>query len=165
MKKLEEFFNLPPVEDIEVVEDIPTKTKEELFTEAQQIYSSLTTAEKVDYALPPVSGLDTHDNEMDDIAKKAITTFEDLVSLGTNVPDMHAGKIFEVAGQMLKTALEAKNAKADKKLRMIELQLKKSRLELLDDTESGNKKSSNSEFDRNELMKYIASSKTEINDK
>jgi hypothetical protein len=165
MKKLEEFFNLPATEPVEIVEEEPPKTKEQLLAEAEQIYSSLTTTEKIDYALPPVSGLEAHDNEMDDIAKKAITTFEDLVSLGSNVPDMHAGKIFEVAGQMLKTALEAKNAKAEKKLRMIELQIKKSRLELSDESGASGKKSSNNEFDRNELMKYIASSKTEINDK
>ena len=64
---------------------------------------------------------------------------------------------------MLKTALEAKNAKADKKLRMIELQLKKLRAEQTDpDMES---KSKGGEFDRNELLKFIVSSKSENSDK
>lgn len=127
--------------------------------------AALTTAGKVDDALPAVQGLDMHDTEMDDIAKKAITTFTDLVSLGNNVPDMHAGKIFEVAGQMLKTALDAKNAKADKKLRMIELQLKKIRLEQID-IEMGNTpitQSSGSEFDRNELLRHIVKVQTDQN--
>lgn len=165
-KKMEEFFNLPPADAEPEVVEPPAKTKEELMVEAKQIYSSLTTAEKVDHALPTVVGLDTHDNEMDDIADKAVKTFEDLIALGGNVPDMHAGKIYEVAGQMLKTALEAKNAKAEKKLRMIELQLKKVRAEQID-IEQGNGKSSNveGEFDRNELIKYIVSSKSENSDK
>lgn len=170
-KKMEEFFNLPPTpEDIEVeVESqVPAKTKDQLMQEASAIYSSLTTAERVDTALPMVVGLDMHDTEMDDIAKKAVQTFEDLVSLGGNVPDMHAGKIYEVAGQMLKTALEAKNAKAEKKLRMIELQLKKIRAEQID-FENGNGKASNptgGEFDRNELLRYmVSSSKDEKSDK
>lgn len=169
-KKMEEFFNLPP-SDEEVDEEpelLPTKTKDELMQEASAIYSSLTTAERVDSALPMVVGLETHDHEMDDIAKKAVQTFEDLISLGGNVPDMHAGKIYEVAGQMLKTALEAKNAKAEKKLRMVELQLKKIRAEQID-FENGNAKHVNpsgGEFDRNELLRYMVSSnKAEKSDK
>jgi len=162
-KKMEEFFNLPSSDEPEETTAPPAKTKEQLMIEAREIYSSLTTAEKVDYALPTVVGLDTHDSEMDDIANKAVKTFEDLLSLGGNVPDMHAGKIYEVAGQMLKTALEAKNAKAEKKLRMIELQLKKVRAEQIDlDQGNGERKgATGGEFDRNELLKYIVSSKPE----
>ncbi len=166
-KKMEEFFNLPSSEEIEEVEEQPTRTKEELMIEAREVYSSLSTAEKVDYALPTVVGLNAHDEEMDDIAQKAVKTFEDLIALGGNVPDMHAGKIYEVAGQMLKTALEAKNAKADRKLKMIELQLKKVRAEQVDlDQGNGDRRGTNGgEFDRNELLKYIVSSKTENSDK
>jgi hypothetical protein len=105
-KKMEDFFNLPPT-PTEVEEELPTKSREELLIEASSICSSMSTAEKVDFALPTVVGLEAHDNDMDDIAKKAILTFNDLIALGGNVPDMHAGKIYEVAGQMLKTALDA----------------------------------------------------------
>jgi len=166
-KKMEEFFNLPPAEAEEVVETLPEKTKDELFAEAQQIYSSLTTAEKVDMALPTVVGLEAHDYEMDDIAHKAVKTFEDLIALGGNVPDLHAGKIYEVAGQMLKTALDAKNAKAERKLKMIELQLKKVRAEQIDlEQGNGNRRDSGgNEFDRNELLKYFVRDKTEKSDK
>ena len=165
-KRMEDFFNLPPSDELPV-EDLPTKTNDELLADAKEIYSSLTTAEKVDVALPTVGGLDTHDSEMDDIAKKAVRTFDDLIVLGGNVPDMHAGKIYEVAGQMLKTALEAKNAKAEKKLRMIELQLKKVRAEQID-FELGNGKfntPSGGEFDRNELLKYLVNGRSENSDK
>ncbi len=146
-------------------EPAPTKTREELMIEASAISSAITTAEKVDFALPTVIGLDAHDNEMDDIARKAVNTFNDLISLGGNVPDMHAGKIYEVAGQMLKTALDAKNSKADKKLKMIELQLKKVRAEQIDfDLGQGPAKGNSAgEFDRNELLKYIVSSKKSDN--
>lgn len=164
---MDDFFNLPPlVKSQEEVEEQPTKTKDQLMIEAKEIYSALSTAEKVDYALPTVTGLDNHDNEMDDIAKRAIEKFEDLCDLGGNVPDMHAGKIYEVAGQMLKTALEAKNAKAEKKLRMIELQLKKVRAEQIDlEQGNGDRRNNGGEFDRNELLKYIISSKTDSSDK
>jgi len=155
-KKMEDFFNLPAAETPEVIEE-PTLTKEELMVEAKEIYSSLTTTEKVDYALSTVVGLDAHDGEMDNIAGKAMQTFENLISLGGNVPDMHAGKIYEVAGQMLKTALEAKNAKAERKLKMIDLQLKKIRAEQIDlDQGNGERRNTGTqEFDRNELLKYL----------
>lgn len=161
-KKMEEFFNLPPSDIPEAEEVPPTKTRDELMTEAATICSALSTAERVDLALPTVFGLEVHDSEMDSIASKAVKTFEDLISLGGNVPDLHAGKIYEVAGQMLKTALDAKNAKADKKLKMIELQLKKVRAEQIDlDQGNGERKHANGgEFDRNELLKYIVSSKS-----
>ena len=163
---MEDFFNLPPTV-VEPEVDEPVKTREDLMLEAKEIYSSLTTAEKVDYALPTVVGLETDDSEMDSIASKAVKTFEDLIALGGNVPDMHAGKIYEVAGQMLKTALDAKNAKAERKLKMIELQLKKVRAEQID-LEQGNgdrKNAGGGEFDRNELLKYIVSNKSEKSDK
>lgn len=159
-RKLEEFFNIESVE--EVIEELPIKTKEDIMFETQQVYSSLTTAEKVDHALPTVVGLDMHDNEMDSIAGKAEKTFDELIALGGNVPDMHAGKIYEVASNMLKIALEAKNAKAEKKLRMIELQLKKVRAEQIDiEQGNGNRRGPQAgEFDRNELLKYIVDSKS-----
>jgi len=164
---MEEFFNLPTSDEPVVEEELPSKTREELMVEAREIYSSLTTAEKVDFALPTVVGLDMHDSEMDSIAAKAVKTFEDLIVLGGNVPDLHAGKIYEVAGQMLKTALEAKNAKAERKLKMIDLQLKKVRAEQVDlDQGNGERRHANGgEFDRNELLKYIVSAKSENSDK
>ena len=42
-----------------------------------------------------------------------------------NVESRYSGRVFEVAGGMLKTSLDAKVAKLDKKLKMIDLQLKK----------------------------------------
>ena len=165
-KKLEEFFNLPPTVSTVVEEELPKKSTEQLMTEAREVFSALTTAERVDLALPTVVGLELHDSEMDEIATKAVKTFEDLIVLGGNVPDLHAGKIYEVAGQMLKTALDAKNAKAERKLKMIDLQLKKVRSEQIDlDQGNGDRKNSGGEFDRNELLKYIVSSKTETSDK
>lgn len=164
---MEDFFNLPP-SVLDVVIEEPPMTKERLMIDAHEIYTAMSTAEKVDHSLPTVAGLDMHDSEMDSIAGKAVRVFEDLIALGGNVPDIHAGKIYEVAGQMLKTALEAKNAKAEKKLRMIELQLKKIRAEQIDIEQGNGRKGGNNtsnEFDRNELLRHIVSSKTEKIDK
>lgn len=164
-KKMEDFFNLPPSKVEEEVVITPAKTKDELMVEADQIFSALSTIEKIDHSLPLVNGLDSHDGEMDDIADKAVKTFQDLVNLGGNVPDMHAGKIYEVAGQLLKTALDAKNAKAERKLKMIDLQIKRAKLDI-DLKDSDQLPSRGVEFDRNELIKhFIQANKSENIDK
>ena len=65
------------------------------------------------------------DQELDDIGQRAVTAYEDLMDLGMNVESRYSARIFEVAGNMLKTGLDAKSAKLDKKLKMVDLQLKK----------------------------------------
>ena len=55
--------------------------------------------------------------------------YDDLMDLGMNVESRYSGRVFEVAGQMLKTNLDAKVAKLDKKLKMVELQLRKEKLD------------------------------------
>jgi hypothetical protein len=51
------------------------------------------------------------------------------MDLGFNVDTRFAGEIFSVASNMLGHAVSAKTAKINKKLRMVELQLKKARLD------------------------------------
>ena len=82
--------------------------------------------DKITSALPAVKGLgDMADKELNEVAQKAMDAYDDLMDLGMNVESRYASRVFEVAGGMLKTSLDAKTAKLDKKLKMIELQLKK----------------------------------------
>ena len=104
----------------------------EVADEEQIIKRALTTAEKIDKALPQVKDLQTHDTDMDSYSGEAMKSYRELMDLGMNSEARHAGKFFEVAQTMMKNAIEAKNAKADKKLRMIELQLKKQRVDQWD---------------------------------
>ena len=138
-KKLEETFNLPDIGDI-----APEDQLDEVHDPSGEIAppldmiqtkEALSLAEKIDNALPEVKDINTSDGDMDRYADKAEKAFEDLMDLGFNVEDRNAGKIFEAASSVLKTAVDAKNAKADRKLRAIELQLKKMRL---DQTEQKN---------------------------
>ena len=86
--------------------------------------------DKIAAALPKVKGLgDMADSELDDLAAKAEQAYDDLMDLGMNVEARYSSRIFEVAGGMLKNAIDAKTAKLDKKLKMIELQLKKQKLD------------------------------------
>lgn len=82
--------------------------------------------DKISQALPPVEGLgQVADLELDTLADKAEKAYDDLMDLGMNVEARYSARIFEVAGGMLKNAIDAKVAKLDKKLKIVELQLKK----------------------------------------
>ena len=69
------------------------------------------------------------DSEFDSLAQRATDAFDDLMDLGMNVEARYSGRVFEVASTMLKNAIDAKAAKIDKKLKMIELQIKKEKLD------------------------------------
>jgi len=128
-------------------------------TSATPILKAITTAEKIDRALPQVTGLDAEDQDMDTYANEAMKSYQDLMNLGMNVEVRHSGKLFEVASTMLKNAVEAKNAKLEKKLRMVELQLKKQRVDQMSKTGDSSADIVEGEGyvvgDRNELLKQI----------
>lgn len=155
-KKLEEEFNLPPLKDALNPEDdlfeFDEEVEENSVISVEEVQRALTNAEKIDHALASVKGLDTHDDEMDDIAQQAIDSYQQLMNLGMNVGDREAGSIFDSASKMLKTALEARDSKVTAKLRQIDLLIKKERL---DKSTTGTQKASSGTLDRNELLKII----------
>ena len=123
-------------------------------TPAEIVTTALTNAEKIDSALPSVEGVTKHVGDMENIAERAMDSYEELMSLGMNVQDAHAGRIFETAGKMLQIAMDSKNAKVDKKLRMIDLQLKKLRIDAMEGTNSGSNDNS-AVMDRNQLLQFL----------
>ena len=124
-KRLEELLNLP--ESKKIVKD---DEKRQAKTEVAQLLRNISEYDKISAALPQVKGLgDIADTELDDLAKKATDAYDDLMDLGMNVEARYSARLFEVAGTMLKNAIDAKSAKLDKKLKMIDLQLKKQKLD------------------------------------
>lgn len=153
-KKLEELFELPQDESTGLTIPIPEKA-EEITTE------TLSNLEKIETALPAVKGLEAADGEMDELAQLATNSYKDLMDLGMQVDSRFASEIFNSAGTMLGHAITAKTAKINKKLKMLDLQLKKAQLdqktanktEEIEATPLGEGKS----LDRNELLKMLAS--------
>lgn len=66
---------------------------------------------------------------MDELAELAKDKFTDLMDLGLQVEARFSGTIFQTAGVLLGHAITAKQAKLDKKLKMVDLQLKKMNLD------------------------------------
>lgn len=123
-RKLEELFDLPPsgcISETTEPESIPTTQ-----IALKEIDATI---DKIDEALPAVRGLEASDKEMDDLAAKAQETFDDLMDLGMQVDSRYSAEIFAVAGTMLGHALTAKTAKLNKKLKMVDLQLKKLKMD------------------------------------
>jgi hypothetical protein len=134
MKKLEELLNLPASK--EIIKQEEKKKAKEMKDQAQPFLRSADELDRISASLPPVKGLgDAADAEFDALAQRATDAYDDLMDLGMNVEARYSSRIFEVAGGMLKNAIDAKSAKIDKKLKMIELQLKKQKLD--QDTVSG----------------------------
>jgi len=156
MKKLEELFNLASSEKEEPEFELPPETKEV----TEQALDSL---DKIEKALPQVRGLESADVEMDQLADLAQSSYKDLMDLGMQVDSRFSSEIFSVAGAMLGHAITAKTAKVTKKLKMIELQLKKATLDQknaskdkeIENTPLGEGKS----LDRNELLKVLLDKK------
>ena len=157
-RKLEEELNLPPLK--EAIEEIQEEIQEDvtpsdaLTVEREEIFTALKAADKIDQALPVVRGLETNDVDMDSYSNQAEQAFKDLMDLGMNVEARHAGDIFAAAQRMLKNAIEAKTSKTEKKLKMIELQLKKMKLDQTQKTDAGTIEGEGYVIaDRNDILK------------
>jgi len=79
--------------------------------------------------LPMVRDLTATDQELDELASLAKDRFQDLMDLGMNMDPRFAGVVLQSASTLLGHAITAKTAKIDKKLKMVQLQLQKARLD------------------------------------
>jgi hypothetical protein len=126
-KKLSDLFDLPEFTNDQNAVDQQTLQSIE---HNQEVISQVDAAiSKIDIALPTVRDLEASDQEMDELAELAKSKFEDLMDLGMNMDPRFGGPVFQTAGTLLGHAITAKTAKIDKKLRMVQLQLQKARLD------------------------------------
>jgi hypothetical protein len=157
-KKLEELFNLSSV-------DATPEEAEQAIAENRELITEVDLAiDKIDAALPTVRDLDTADSELDELATLAKSKAEDLIDLGMNVEPRFSGVILQTAGVMLGHAITAKTAKLDKKLKMVQLQLAKAKLDHQIRKDAGTPQEQAIEaegmvLDRNDLLKHILANK------
>jgi len=140
-RKLEELFDLPPLES----------------SDATRYAQEMQSLEELDQQIPTITDLSSSDAEMDNLANKAVSSFDDLMALGMNVESRFSAPIFDAASKMLGHAVMAKTAKIDKKLKAIDLEMKRQRLmhqigsKDKEDTLEGEARV----LDRNELLKML----------
>ena len=146
-RKLESLFDLPASMSDELTDPV-TQSQNNL----ESLPDTLVALDKIESALPAVRGLESSDAEMDELANMAVKEFNNLLDLGMNVDSRYASEIFGVASQMLGHAITAKTAKVNKKLRMIDLQLKKAKLDQDTNKEAALPVGQGTVLDRNELL-------------
>ena len=147
-KKLEDLFDLPP----STLSDPATPSTVESIPVLQETIASIN---KIESALPAVRGLEASDNEMDNLAAKATESFDNLMDLGMQVDSRYASEIFAVAGAMLGHAITAKTAKMNKKLKMIDLQLRKAKLDQTAGNDENMPTAQGTVLDRNDLLNRL----------
>lgn len=157
-KKLEELFNLEekakPLPQVEVPADLPEKDHPEV----RSLDESYAEVERITQTLPQITELDSlGDHELDALATKAEQAYDDLMDLGMNVEVRYSSRIFEVASSMLGHAITAKSNKIEKKLKAIDIQMKKYKIDK-DNNEDPNDMINGQGYvisDRNELLKKL----------
>jgi hypothetical protein len=155
-KKLEELFNLDSVDAAKTSEPEPAKVP--VHQEVRSIDDQYRAVQEITRGLPQIKELDElDDKELDHLATKAEQAYDDLMDLGMNVEVRYSGRIFEVASSMMGNAIAAKTAKIDKKLKAVDLQLKKLKIDK-DSNDDPNDIINGQGYvitDRNELLKKL----------
>jgi hypothetical protein len=153
-KKLEELFNLDSADAAET----PEPPKVPVHQEVRSIDDQYRAVQEITRGLPQIKELDElDDKELDHLATKAEQAYDDLMDLGMNVEVRYSGRIFEVASSMMGNAIAAKTAKIDKKLKAVDLQLKKLKIDK-DSNDDPNDIINGQGYvitDRNELLKKL----------
>lgn len=132
-KKIEEFLDIDPIPD-----------KDESEREIVEVTPSSALVKQ-----------DEHDNETNDIRKKALDAFDDIMELGKNVEPSRSARMFEVAGQFLRTGLDAVNSKADKQLKTAKLRMEAKKLQVDDETLDKLEHGAEIFADRNSILKKL----------
>ena len=167
-RKLEDILNLPNVKEAFAQVDTKEKNRDDKDKPsipknvdpqtAKALEKTYQEFDKIAASLPQVKGLgDLSDLELDKLAMEAEESYKNLMDLGMNVDSRYSGRIFEVASSMLRNAIDAKSQKIDKKLKIVELQLKKLKIDK-DGSDNGSEPVESEGMiisDRNELMKKL----------
>jgi hypothetical protein len=167
-KRLEELFNLPDTDSDQTAQEQADQARVFIDDQQQALNSATDIIDRIDAALPQVNDLDRADDELDELGNLAKEKFQDLMDLGMNVEARFSGTILQTAGVLLGHAITAKQAKIDKKLKMIDLQLKKMRLDQTASKDPANNalEGQATVIDRNELLsKILSNSKAEKSNK
>ena len=140
--KLADAFDLPEID-------------EAIVPSSDDMHAALEHANELEKQFDQMNGYDQHDAEMDELAGLAIQAHKDLQDLGMNVEIRHAGELFTSSSQMLKIAVDAKNNKVEKKLKLLRLQLDKMKIDRQVVSKDNTVDGTAITLDRNEILKQL----------
>ena len=141
-RKLEDLFDLASQDPADETHEPNAEPHNHDQASLPVMPETLVALDKIEAALPAVKGLEASDREMDELAGRAQESFDDLMNLGMQVD-----------------AITARTAKMNKKLKMIDLQMKKLKLDRdSDEGISGLPEAQGHVLDRNELLNHLLGS-------
>lgn len=124
--KLQKTFDLDNLENLVDVEE----TTQELINITDPKIQSIQKIKDLKDAYNLLNIDKVHDDEMDKFSNDAKQYSEEIFQLGMDVEPRHSAEMFNASANMLKIAIDAKNAKIEKKVKFLELELKRKRQEL-----------------------------------
>lgn len=162
-RRLEDTLNLPHLDDLlKETGDMPDAPEPDAPAEPADNGASphdmLNALQVAKNANAMMDGRD-HAEAMDKLYVETLRHAQNIVDLGFNVDQARAPRVFEVAAQFYKAAMDAKNSKRDAQLKAMQLMLNQQKLEL--DKKVAGKDPSTIEVDavvvedRNELLKRL----------
>ena len=119
-KHLEEFLNLPSLDDIMEAQTEGEKAPDE--SETTEDFEELSFTPSVEPSSIHAEKIE-YEKSMDDLHTEMLQHSRELMDLGFNIDIRSARGIFEVAASMYKNAMDAKNAKTDAQFKAMKLEL------------------------------------------
>ncbi len=95
----------------------------------EEIKAALAEAKGLKQQLNQIPDILDKENEIDNISNDAAKYFEDIMDKAFNTEDRFASELFNAANSLLKTALDGKSAIVNAKLKLLDLELKKRKME------------------------------------
>jgi len=131
-RKLEEVFDMRSLQSIHDIEDDiePLESDDSKEYNIAEMTDLFNRVDQINASLPTVRGLETLDTELDEIKNKSMAIFDEIIDFGKNVENKNAPAFFDSAAKMLNAAITATQSKMDRKLKAIQLQINKQKIDL-----------------------------------
>ncbi len=120
---LEKEFNLIPMSEL-TLNNPELKEDTAIEIASNNTIDHYRELDKIDMALPKIN-FDSSEEELDDLAEKALKAHQELMELSLSVEQRFIGEIASTASSMLASAITARTNKIKMKLDIVELQIKK----------------------------------------
>ena len=158
---IEKSLNLKPLKDV-IKEENPQLAEEiaeqshmpEAQSEAFEDFYLPAMAEKTEDPSISVNEMG-HDDEMNNVAKEAMATYRHIFQVAQNVNPERSARLFEVAGQYLKLAVDTSNSKVDRQVQVSKLKLLARKLDVQDELSGRIREGKEIIADRNQILKQL----------
>lgn len=135
-KSIEDTFDIPSIDDLQQAMKFITSPQSEEFEDelmpaisTEELQEALSNAKDMKRSLMVVPDILDKEDAIDNLSDTASKYFEDIMDKAFNSEDKYASELMTAANLLLKTAIDGKTALINAKLKLLDLELKKQRLD------------------------------------